>query len=677
MWTKNIKNWFKSNKKDQKDFKENSKLKSKLDSVKPKKIVLLGNPNVGKSMLFNQLTGSYVTVSNYPGTTVTVDRGKFNIDGKKFEIMDSPGMYSLSSITEEERISKLMLLEEDNDIIIHVVDSKNLERMLTLTLQLIEAELPIILVLNMMDEAKKVGTIINHSKLEKQLGIPVVPTTAATGHGLDLLREMIGNYHKKDKIFSVEYNTVLEAAVNKISALIHNKYPISKRALSLLLLQEDGDVKKLIKENNDSNYEKIMLVVKETTSQFRMPLNYLFKLRLQKNATELVSSTLKTEKTDKLSWGEKISRLMINPVTGIPILLVIMYFGLYQFVGVFGAGDLVDLVESTIFGEWINPFVTNFVLNYIPFTAIQELLVGEYGIWTLGVTYATAIILPIVGTFFLMFSIMEDSGYLPRLAMLINRFFNLIGLSGRAVIPMVLGLGCGSMATMVTRTLETPRERTIATILLALTIPCAAQLGVIFAVLSGHPSALWLWFAIMLLLYVIIGLTASKLLPGENPTFYMEIPPLRLPRPTQVLKKTYTRLIWYFKEIIPLFILISIILWALSLTGILNMMIALIAPVITAIGLPIETAETFILGFFRRDYGAAGLYDIQSTLTGVQLLVSAVVLTLFMPCVAQFMVMTKERGWKISLLIAVFVVTFAFTMGFVLNWILTTLGVVL
>lgn len=672
-----LKNWFKYYKKDQKVLKENSKLKSKSDSIESKKIVLLGNPNVGKSMLFNQLTGSYVTVSNYPGTTVTVDRGKFNIGSEKFEIIDSPGMYSLNSITEEERISKLMLLEEENDILIHVVDAKNLERMLPLTLQLIEADLPIILVLNMIDEAKKVGTIIKYSKLENQLGIPVVPTNAATGQGLDLLRERIVNYHKKDKTFSVEYSEVIENAVDKISSLIQSKYPISKRALSLLLLQEDGDVRNIIKENDDSNYEKIMSVVIETTSQFKQPLNYLFKLRLQKNASEVLSSTLKTEKANKLSWSEKISRLMINPVTGIPILLVIIYYGLYQFVGVFGAGELVDLIESTIFGEWLNPLVTNFVVNYIPFTAIQELLVGEYGIWTLGVTYATAIILPIVGTFFLVFSIMEDSGYLPRLAMLINRVFNLIGLSGRAVIPMVLGLGCGSMATMVTRTLETPRERTIATILLALTIPCAAQLGVIFAVLSGNSYALWLWVAIMLLLYVLIGFTASKLLPGENPTFYMELPPLRLPRPTQVLKKTYTRLIWYFKEIVPLFILISIILWALSLTGILNMMITLIAPVITSIGLPIETAETFILGFFRRDYGAAGLYDIQSTLTGVQLLVSAVVLTLFMPCVAQFMVMIKERGWKIALLIAGFVVTFAFTMGFVLNWILTALGVVL
>lgn len=675
MRTKNIKNWLKYDK-DQTVLKENAKRKSK-DSIESKKIVLLGNPNVGKSMLFNQLTGSYVTVSNYPGTTVTVDRGKFNIGAEKFEIIDSPGMYSLSSITEEERISKLMLLEEDTDILIHVVDAKNLERMLPLTLQLIEANLPIILVLNMMDEAKKVGTTINYSKLEKQLGIPVVPTTAATGQGLDLLREIIGNYHKKDKIFSVEYSEVIENAVDKISALIQSKYPISKRALSLLLLQEDRDVRNIIKENDGSNYEKIMSVVKETTSQFKQPLNYLFKLRLQKNASEVLSSTLKTEKANKLSWGENISRLMINPVTGIPILLVIVYYGLYQFVGVFGAGELVDLIESTIFGEWLNPLVTNFVVNYIPFTAFQGLLVGEYGIWTLGVTYATAIILPIVGTFFLVFSIMEDSGYLPRLAMLINRVFNLIGLSGRAVIPMVLGLGCGSMATMVTRTLETPRERTIATLLLALTIPCAAQLGIIFAVLSGNSYALWLWVAIMLLLYVLIGFTASKLLPGENPTFYMELPPLRLPRPNQVLKKTYTRLIWYFKEIVPLFILISIILWALSLTGILNMLIALIAPVITAIGLPIETAQTFILGFFRRDYGAAGLYDIQSTLTGVQLLVSAVVLTLFMPCVAQFMVMIKERGWKIALLIAGFVVTFAFTMGFVLNWVLTTLGVVL
>jgi ferrous iron transport protein B len=400
-------------------------------------------------------------------------------------------------------------------------------------------------------------------------------------------------------------------------------------------------------------------------------------MKLQREASNLVSSSLEESGQVKISFKEKLSRAMISPLTGIPILILILYFGLYQFVGVFGAGDLVDLIESTIFGEYINPVITNFVVTNIPNVPIQELIIGEYGIVTLGITYATAIILPIVGTFFLMFSILEDSGYLPRLALLLDKVFKTIGLSGRAVIPMVLGLGCGSMATMVTRTLETRRERTIATLLLALTIPCAAQLGVIFAVLSGYPKAMWLWVLVILLNYVVIGFAASKILPGDKPTFYMELPPIRVPKLSNVLRKTYTRIIWYFRELFPLFIAISVIIWVLQLTGILGVIVTLITPIINAIGLPVETSQTFILGFFRRDYDAAGLYDIQNTLTGVQLLVSAVVLTLFLPCVAQFMVMVKERGIKKALLISAFVLCFAFTVGFMLNLILTSAGVVL
>ncbi len=676
--TENIKSWTKMFNRNPSTPVKESLANSERDGGKKesKSIVMVGSPNVGKSLLFNQLSGTYVTVSNYPGTTVTIDSGKCNIDGENFHLMDSPGMYSLNSITEEENISKLILLKETPDIIINVVDAKNLERMLPLTLQLIEADLPVILVINMMDEARKLGIKINHKKLGDELSIPIIPTAAATGMGVDELKKTISHYTLK-KGFNPQYNEILESAVSKITPLIKGKYPISKRSLALMLLQDDEDVEKIISEKESDNCENIHSIVTETTLKFRQPLNYLIKLKLQKESTGLVSEILTETEDIKIGWREKISRAMINPLTGIPILLLILYFGLYQFVGVFGAGDLVDLVESTIFGEWINPVITQFVVNSIPYVPIQELLVGEYGIFTLGITYATAIILPIVGTFFLVFSILEDSGYLPRLALLLDRIFKFIGLSGRAVIPMVLGLGCGSMATMVTRTLETKRERTIATLLLALTIPCSAQLGVIFAVLSEYPKAMWLWVVVILLNYVIIGFVASKILPGDKPSFYMELPPLRLPKITNVIRKTYTRLIWYFKEVFPLFILISIILWGLELTGILNMMISMITPVISAIGLPIETAQTFILGFFRRDYGAAGLYEIQNTLTGVQLLVSAVVLTLFMPCVAQFMVMTKERGIKIAILIAIFILVFAFTIGFILNLLLTSLGVVL
>ena len=677
MGNKTIKSWFRGFKSDSNDSKtRNLQENSEKSKNKLKKLVLVGNPNVGKSLLFNKLTGSYVTVSNYPGTTVSIDSGKCNISGENYEIIDSPGMYSLSSITEEERISKLILLEDEPDILLHVVDAKNMERMLPLTLQLIEAKLPVVLVLNMMDEAENAGIKIDASQLEEKLGIPVATTAATTGQGIGELNHKISQYKLKDG-FNIKYDEKIESAVQKISDLLQGEYPVSSRSLSLLLLQEDNDVQNLVKEKEGSNYTFIDNLLNETLSQFKQPLNYLIKMKLQKEATGLVSEVSDDTGEIQIGFREKLSRAMINPLTGIPILLAVLYFGLYQFVGVFAAGDMVDFIEEEIFGEWALPLVEGFVTSSIPYEALQSLIIGDYGIFTLGITYAIAIILPIVGAFFLVFSILEDSGYLPRLALLLDRLFKKIGLSGRAIIPMVLGVGCGSMATMTTRTLETKRERNIATLLLALAIPCSAQLGVIFAVLATSSSALWLWVIVILLNYIIIGFAASKILPGSNPTFYMELPPLRVPKISNVLRKTYTRLIWYFKELFPLFIAISVLIWGLELTGILDLIIGAMNPVLSAIGLPVETAQTFILGFFRRDYGAAGLFEIQDALTGVQLLVSAVVLTLFVPCVAQFVVMIKERGKKVALAMGVFVLAYAFFVGFLLNLILSTLGVVL
>ena len=283
----------------------------------------------------------------------------------------------------------------------------------------------------------------------------------------------------------------------------------------------------------------------------------------------------------------------------------------------------------------------------------------------------------IVGTFFIVFSIIEDSGYLPRLAMLIDRIFKVIGLNGRAVIPMVLGLGCDTMATIVTRTQETKRERVITTFLLALAIPCSAQLGVIFAILSGNGLALLIWGGVVALVFLLVGYLASKILPGERASFYMEIPPLRLPKISNVLTKTYTRLQWYFFEVLPIFILASILLWLGKLTGVFDFIIGGLEPLVEFIGLPPEASVAFLYGFFRRDFGAAGLYDLNSSgvLVGIPLVVAAVTLTLFIPCIAQFSVMWKERGKKTALAIALFIVPFAFFVGYILNLVLTALRV--
>ena len=474
-----------------------------------------------------------------------------------------------------------------------------------------------------------------------------------------------------------KYDELLESALAKISALLRGNYDVSRRTIGLLLLQGDAQIERQVKEQEASDYKSIQAIISQTRSSYNQPLSYVIALRRQQATRHILDATVTSREKPRQGFAEKLSRAMMNPVTGIPILLAVLYFGLYQFVGVLGAGTLVDFIEGTVFGKWINPWITDLAVSLIPFNVLQDFFVGEYGIITLGLTYAFALIFPIVGTFFIVFSIIEDSGYLPRLAMLIDRVFKKIGLNGRAVIPVVLGFGCDTMATIVTRTQETKRERVITTFLLALAIPCSAQLGVIFAILSGNVLALFIWGGVVLLVFLLVGYLAAKVIPGERASFYMEVPPLRLPKISNVLTKTYTRLQWYLIEVLPIFILASILLWAGELTGILALVSRGLEPLVEFIGLPSEAAVVFLYGFFRRDFGAAGLYDLQSSgiILGVPLVVAAVTLTLFIPCIAQFSVMLKERGIKTAVAIALFILPFAFFVGFILNLVLTTLGV--
>ncbi|MDA8339672.1 MAG: ferrous iron transport protein B [Nitrospiraceae bacterium] len=642
-----------------------------------RKIVLVGSPNVGKSVVFGNLTGKYVTVSNYPGTTVEVTRGKGRIEDREFEVIDTPGMYSLLPITEEERVARSVLLKENPDAVLQVADAKNMERMLHLTLQLIEAELPVILDLNLMDEAERLGMKIDLNLLEQELGIPVVATVATENKGMDVLRDRLIKYKKTaGRVF--KYDDLTESAIHEIEEVLKGGYNISKRAIALLLLQDDPDIKALIKKKLGGDYIRLEEIIEKTKKGYAQPLHYIITLARQKEVNNIVEKATTTAVSKGMDFRERLSRLMMHPLWGIPILLLAIY-GLYEFVGVFGAQVSVDFLEDKVFGEYINPFATKLISSIIPWKVIQELFVHQYGIITLGIRYAIAIILPIVTTFFIAFSIIEDTGYLPRLAMLIDRLFKKIGLNGRAVIPIVLGFGCDTMATMVTRTLETRRERIIATLLLSLAIPCSAQMGVILALLAGNVKALWIFVSVMALIFLFVGFLAARIMPGERPMFYMEIPPLRLPKLSNVFTKTYTRVEWYFKEILPLFILASILIWVGRITGLFDLVVNLLSYPVSWIGLPKEAATAFLYGFFRRDFGAAGLYDLKDAgiLTGIPLIVSIVTLALFMPCIAQFSMTIKERGLKMALGMAAFIFPFAFFAGFLVNKLLNALGVIL
>ena len=641
-----------------------------------RKVVLVGNPNVGKSVLFNALTGAYVTVSNYPGTSVEVARGTTVIAGERLEVIDTPGMDSLLPITEEERVARRILLDDSPDMVIHVIDARNLERMLAMTIQLLEAGLPVILVVNIMDEAERLGISIDIPLLARRLGIPVVGAAIARKRGLSEIKRIIPNYQRSVPLIP-EYSIRLENDIAEIAGLFRNRFALSSKAVVLLLLQRDKEIMDLVSKKEGEGFTAVEAKLREKIYARRESFHLDLSLERKKIAEKLLDGVLSVPEKRRTTFGERLSRWTVRPLTGVPLLLIVLYYGLYQFVGVFGAGTLVDLLEGTLFEEYFNPWISGIIKEALPWPVIQELFVGEYGVITLGLRYAIGIILPVVFTFFLFFSILEDSGYFPRLALLVDRLFKKIGLTGRAVIPMVLGFGCDTMATMVTRTLETVRERIIATLLLSLAIPCSAQLGVIMALLSQTPVALLVWFVCLLLIFLVVGVLAARVIPGETPMFYMELPPMRLPQLSNILTKTFSRMQWYFMEILPLFILASVLLWIGKITHLFEKMSDWAAPVMAAIGLPREAAVAFIFGFFRRDYGAAGLYDLQTKglLNVRQITVAAVTLTLFIPCIAQFLIIKKERGAVVAVAIGLFVSTLAFGSGYLLNKILLATGI--
>ncbi len=329
-----------------------------------------------------------------------------------------------------------------------------------------------------------------------------------------------------------------------------------------------------------------------------------------------------------------------------------------------------DWFEGTLFGAWINPTVTTLV-RFIPIPFLQELLVGPYGLVTMALTYAIAIVLPIVATFFLAFGVLEDSGYLPRLAVMTHRVFRVLGLNGKAVLPMILGLGCDTMATLTARILETRKERIIVTLLLALGVPCSAQLGVILGMLGGLGlQATLLWAGVVLGVILAVGWLSAQIVRGERSDFIVEIPPLRVPRLSNLVIKTLARIEWYLREAVPLFVLGTLLLFALDKVNALAWLENAAAPLVRDwLGLPVQATEAFIVGFLRRDYGAAGLFALseQGLLTPRQTLVSLVTMTLFVPCIANALIIWKERGARTAAAIIGFIFPFAFLVGGLLN----------
>jgi ferrous iron transport protein B len=603
------------------------------------KIVLAGNPNVGKSIFFNYLTGIYVSVSNYPGTTLDISSGKMD----EAAVFDTPGVYGVGSLNDEERVARDFIMSAD--LIINVVDASHLERDLFLTQQLIDLDKKMIIALNMMDEVAKNKIEIDLDLLEEELGVPVIPTTAAERTGLEAVKSSLNKAAKGKKTFA--FNSKLAAELIKVDDFCQNT------ADAVMILEED---------------ENIRCQYKTAAAKFKDLREEIYTARRQR-VDQIVDSVL-TYQTNSSQIARQVGYYLLKPLTAIPALIILLYF-IYQFIGVFVAQTVVNFTEGYLFSGIYEPFMQQLIANTIGLNNfIGELLAGEFGVLTMAMTYIFGLLLPLVAGFYFLLSLLEDSGYLPRIAVLTDRLLQKIGLNGRAIIPMLLGFGCVTMATITTRLLGTKRERIISIFLLGLAIPCSAQLGVIAGLIAQlEPFYIIVYLMTIFVVYVLAGTFLNKVLPGESSDLIIDLPPMRVPELKNVFSKTYQQTIAFIKEAGPIFVLGAALITILKKSGLLDFITKLAAPVtVNLLGLPAQTATAFVMGVIRRDFGAAGLTAI--TLSPAQVTVSLITLTLFVPCIAAMMIMVKERNLKEAIYIWFGSWLIAFIAGGIVNFLI-------
>jgi len=542
-----------------------------------KRILLMGNPNVGKSAVFSRLTGIHVIASNYPGTTVEFTQGTMRVESEKAILIDVPGTYGLEATSKAEEIAVKML--EDGDAVINVVDATNLERNLHLTLHLLEKKIPVIVALNIWDDAKHKGITIDVKKMEELLGVPVVPTVAVTGEGIKELVSRIPEAFSPKIAERTEEERWTEAGriIDQVQSLQHRHHT----ALEII-----GDAS-------------------------------------------------------------------VKPLTGIPIAILVMFavFKLIRFVG----EGLIGSVFEPIFERLWQPLIMQLssILHpgsFLHFIVIGKLIEGEidfvqsFGLLTTGLFVPIGMVLPYVFSFYIVLGFLEDFGYLPRLAVLLDNLMHRMGLHGWAIIPTLLGLGCNVPGVMATRILENRRERFIAATIISIGVPCAALQAMIWGLVGEHGGGyVGIIYLSLFIVWVVLGRILDMILKGQSPELIMEVPPYRLPSLQTISKKLLMRMVAFLKEALPMVLLGVLVVNILYFLKVFDVIANLTSPVITNVfGLPKEAVAAIAVGFFRKDVavGMLGTLD----LTAKQLVVAATVLAMFFPCIATFVVLFKELG---------------------------------
>lgn len=638
-------------------------------------ILLLGKLNIGKTVLFNRLCGRRLKVANYPGTSVSIGRGSFSEAGEEFRLADTPGINSMIPESEDEVISRDILLEENPDIIAQIADGKNLRRSLLLTLQLAEYGTPLVLDLNMMDEARQRGIAIDQRSLSSILGVPVTKTVATEGEGVGAFRRALPEATIPKML--VQYPERIEAAIAAISDLVKDS-DLPPRVAGVALLSGDQHVKELILKKCPITEESLETLLGETQAHFNRPLGTIM-VEARLNAVDRIMQEVQTVSPPaRMPFSARIGAWTRSLPTGIPIAALVVFL-MYLFVGKFGATLLVDEVfMGRLFDEGIIP-LTESVISRVPSPLVQEAVVGEFGLVSTGLALAFGVVLPVLLTFFLAFGVLEDSGYLPRLSVLLDRLFRKIGLNGKGVLPLVMGFSCITMAILTTRVLDTKKERYIATLLLILGLPCAPLLGVMLVILGK--LSIWatvVVFGVIAAQIIIVGFLLDKIVPGLHSDFILELPPMRIPKPGSLFKKTGWRIWWFTREAIPLFLIATFILFVLEQLGLLALLEKGGEPILTGfLELPAQSIKLVIGTLIRREYGAGLLADYSEAgmFDSIQVVVAMLVMTFLSPCVNAILMIIKERGVKAMLTIMAFVTPYAILVGAVVNWICRTLGV--
>ncbi len=638
------------------------------ESVFTASYVIVGNMNVGKSTLFARLRGADAPGVNIPGTTISIRQAR--IKGCEDAIFDTPGIHSIFSSNEDERASRDIFLsselEDKTPAIIVVADAKNLKRSIAITLQFAEYGLPMLLDINMVDEALSRGIEIDLKKLSSCLGINVISTIAREGIGVsDLIEELPNLSPRKKKLV---YSTKIEKYLTVVESLLKPKN-ISARALGLLLLTEDQGVKTFIIRNfGEGMFSQLQILADEyrhvEPSVVEIALSNKYNNEASKIAAECQTVEPPTSNPFILTFGDWCTQLS----TGIPIAIAVL-IAMYYFVGSFGATYLVDAINGVLFEDLIIPWTTKLVAP-IPNTFIRDMIVDpDFGVLPTGVFLALGLVLPAIFCFYIAFGILEDSGYLPRISILLDRIFQIMGLNGKGVIPLVMGFSCVTMAVLTTRILNSEKEKNIASFLLFLCMPCAPLIAVMFIILEKMPaSATITIFSLILSQLLIAGYIANKIVPGNRIPMMMEIPPMRIPNPLAVLKMSAFKTCFFMKEAIPVFIYASLAVFIFQRLGGLELLEQTIGPVISKVmGLPEKSIQVFIKTMIRRESGAVELEHLSNAYTNLQLVVNLLVMTFIAPCLNAIIVLFKERGGKAGFAIMAAVISYAIILGSITN----------